>query len=976
MAIDKNSKAYNSLLNKGYTDEQITQMYDTASKQGTTKWVVPTTYDPMADLTPEYIANMDMNKQIRGANQSFSQYWDDSSRDKQDTRWWLNQKYTWEGVKTSDINYNPDITTKDLNPNFVYWKQSQVYGTDHPWYISQRNDDIASALYNEWLTSREDVTRFLMAQNWFTNSSEEDRLNTIESVWKRLWAIAEMNREKPDPSKADEILTDTSGKLYGKVTADEGNPKEWIDTLSDANSVFRMREEARVENLKAFIAMNPADIAELMVSWKSPFSDQTIRDAKQYYPEFMAEVEVEKKKKLWQQNVNAMTSWNYSYVISEMEAKKGNIESSIDAMSKEYASNAEQAESTKQDIENSVATNQTASEASKTMEAIEKEAAQLKNRLKNLRQEANAAFKWDVPDYLVNAYINNKSQEIQNQLSVLEDRYNAAYQRYTTELDQEWKDKQYKLQKRQLDLQEKQQNFNQWYQKQTLEQSKNNYVTDDDGNVWKLNINEDWTVYYEKVEKIQSYSWSWMKWAWLRNNNPWNIKDNDFWNVIWHDERWFAKFATPEDWFDALVEKIKYNQTNPNSRYYWDTILEYFEKYAPSSDWNKPLAYANEVARQLWVSINTPISQLDPVKFAAAIAKHDSGYDYSTYWQFRWNAWTDTNTSNNASTVDINSIDVPDSIYVIEDEQRKQSRRVDPNSEEGKKLRQEYINNYIKENWLTTSSWAMKTITLDSGEVYQMPMDFYRYIYNPIPTRQKDSDQDKRDIITDILELYRQGYSAADAFLVYNWVDLNSTYADTARTLINYLMWAWKDIDEWLYSSMVYTLSNGDIEHAITAVENFALPDDAKADIIDIVALTEKISDFIEMTNDSKYSKYFWPYDSPINTWIWKKAGNEEAMKAYADLWNIYADIRQKLMGNAMTEHEAETYAPILAETSENLNTIIQKLTSTLQNQLAKYNAIRWQYWLPRLDLKDPDLVNMVLNVKDREKLYEWGNNY
>jgi hypothetical protein len=96
-----------------------------------------------------------------------------------------------------------------------------------------------------------------------------------------------------------------------------------------------------------------------------------------------------------------------------------------------------------------------------------------------------------VPDYLVNAYINNKSQEIQNQLSILEDRYNAAYQRYTTELDQEWKQKQYNLQLDQLELQRQQQNFNQWYQKQTLEQSKNNYVTDDDGNVWKLNINED-----------------------------------------------------------------------------------------------------------------------------------------------------------------------------------------------------------------------------------------------------------------------------------------------------------------------------------------------------------------------------------------------------------------------------------------------------------------------------------------------------
>ncbi|MBO7695071.1 MAG: hypothetical protein J6T10_20825 [Methanobrevibacter sp.] len=31
-------------------------------------------YDPMADLTPEYIANMDMNTKISGANQSFNQY--------------------------------------------------------------------------------------------------------------------------------------------------------------------------------------------------------------------------------------------------------------------------------------------------------------------------------------------------------------------------------------------------------------------------------------------------------------------------------------------------------------------------------------------------------------------------------------------------------------------------------------------------------------------------------------------------------------------------------------------------------------------------------------------------------------------------------------------------------------------------------------------------------------------------------------
>jgi hypothetical protein len=44
------------------------------------------------------------------------------------------------------------------------------------------------------------------------NSTEADRANTIESVWKRLGQIKP--EEKPDPSKADQILNDTSGKLY------------------------------------------------------------------------------------------------------------------------------------------------------------------------------------------------------------------------------------------------------------------------------------------------------------------------------------------------------------------------------------------------------------------------------------------------------------------------------------------------------------------------------------------------------------------------------------------------------------------------------------------------------------------------------------------------------------------------------------------------------------------------------------------
>ena len=60
------------------------------------------------------------------------------------------------------------------------------------------------------------------------NSTEEDRLNTIESVWKRLGQIKP--KEEVDLSKADQILNDTSGKLYGKTTAETGDAEAGINT--------------------------------------------------------------------------------------------------------------------------------------------------------------------------------------------------------------------------------------------------------------------------------------------------------------------------------------------------------------------------------------------------------------------------------------------------------------------------------------------------------------------------------------------------------------------------------------------------------------------------------------------------------------------------------------------------------------------------------------------------------------------------
>lgn len=147
---------------------------------------------------------------------------------------------------------------------------------------------------------------------------------------------------------------------------------------------------------------------------------------------------------------------------------------------------------------------------------------------------------------------------------------------------------------------------------------------------WHLTINKPLMN-----QTVSSQAGTGMTGAGLRNNNPGNIKDMNFGNVIGKDNRGFAQFATPEDGFDALVEKVKFNQTSPKSRYYGKTIAQYFQMYAPSSDGNNPKWYAQDVANRCWVSINTPISQVDTIKFAAAIAHHDSGYNYATYGKFR-----------------------------------------------------------------------------------------------------------------------------------------------------------------------------------------------------------------------------------------------------------------------------------------------------------------------------------------------------
>lgn len=135
----------------------------------------------------------------------------------------------------------------------------------------------------------------------------------------------------------------------------------------------------------------------------------------------------------------------------------------------------------------------------------------------------------------------------------------------------------------------------------------------------------------------------------VRNFNPWNIMDTWFgWTKVpW--ER-FTRFDTPAQWFAALVAKIQ-NIQNWNSKVYSPdmTLLQYISKYAPSSDGNNPSSYANSVANDIGVTVNTQIKDIDPVKLAAAHAKHEDRNSYKMLLDL-WFITKDWTTQNNNNT--------------------------------------------------------------------------------------------------------------------------------------------------------------------------------------------------------------------------------------------------------------------------------------------------------------------------------------
>lgn len=513
-------------------------------------------------------------RQLKNADVNFSQYWDDSSAPNQATAWGQNDKYTWEFTRNSNIWYDPNITTADLDPNYLFWMDAQWANTDSAGYIARRNDMIASALYNEWRTSKQDVIDFLSSQPGWMNSTEADRANTIESIWKRIGgmvneneikdaAVADLNKftwVSSDPTvnamEAD-LNKDNTSVIYWKVWTDEDGS---VKTLEDENSVYRVMNESRIQQYKQINSMDSQAIAAAIIGNAISEDGQQMRDLQQYNPDKYEYVMQAIKQIRWQQNINSIANWTTDFSTNIWNNSKSEIES--------FANNNATSSTSAADILSSVnstlASNEAAKTAQETMDTIEKDMAKLKNRLKNLKSEANSLFKWDVPQYIVNAYMSNRTAEIQNEMSMLEDRYNAAYSRYQSEWEKVKWEKEFDLKKEELDI------------------KKSNAA-------WDKYMDEQWLAlkYAEATWDASSLNRNLMRTE--RNNNP-TAMTTDVARSLW------------------LVEWIDYTVWDPFQSGSWTLYT----------------------AKLLWDPIETTIKALDTAASTGRWAFYTSG------WKQRW----------------------------------------------------------------------------------------------------------------------------------------------------------------------------------------------------------------------------------------------------------------------------------------------------------------------------------------------------
>lgn len=438
-----------------------------------------------------------------------------------------------------------------------------------------------------------------------------------------------MNEQALADMQAD-LGWDNTWMLYGKVTAD-ANGGNGIQTVADPYNVEKATNEARIANLRKLQTMSSEDIATSITWWYTPYGDQAMRDLMHYNPEKYAEVQQFIKQQKWQNSINSITTGDVSGM-NTTQTSIDNVNNWVDSWADGLSSSPQQAWQLVTNISSSMANNWVATTATQEMLNLNAQMADIQEKMANVKKDAQKAFKWDVPQYIVDAYANNRLQEYQSQYNKLESRYNAAMDLYKTELDNAKRKEEMNLKYLQYQQWVSESNWKQYYQSMQLKQDSIKRVN---GKAYQMNY--DWTMTqisdttaYTTYQKNTSQL---LQWYIAQYTNGWATKTaNGYkYNISWwqceaftdnfteaatwlrmtwangrwwttaEEKIWYINSFTPEVWSVAVAVWWAYDST------YWHTMLVTW--YDPTTQ-TVDLLWSNNGWDEMVYSSSMSLSQL------------------------------------------------------------------------------------------------------------------------------------------------------------------------------------------------------------------------------------------------------------------------------------------------------------------------------------------------------------------------------
>lgn len=425
------------------------------------------------------------------------------------------------------------------------------------------------------------------------------------------WPIGKQ-KEQPAENGNEQALIDLQNslvteqwKIYWKFSENVWDPNNWINTLDDPYSVEARTNQARVTNLRSLQSMSSESIATSIVNWTTPYWDQAMRDLQQYNPTKYAEVQQFIKEQKWQENVDSiMTDWTIK-AVSQVDKATDNVNNDITDWAERVSSNPEESSQVTTNLMSTMSSNMTANSSVAEMRSLKAQIADYEEKIANIQVEAQNAFKWDVPQYIVDAYASNRLQKYQSEINKLESRYTAELDLYKTELaNAQWQEE---MKLKYLQFQEQQTNNarDRYYQSQVLLQNNIKRVDGKaymvDPATWWYTQLTDTTAYDTYNQAVNSaiqwytsmfYDWyeCWLQCEWFTDN----FTQATTWvRMTWENGRQYTTAEeklsyvndlTPRVWSVVVAVGGAYDST------YWHTML--ITWYDPES-WIMDLMWSN-----------------------------------------------------------------------------------------------------------------------------------------------------------------------------------------------------------------------------------------------------------------------------------------------------------------------------------------------------------------------------------------------